>query len=530
MSAEDLVAGWKAIDDALADYEEAETFAKGEAEEYFSSDRIKNMIAQTGQPYRFNFAAVPIRSLLGRCELRNVGVADDEQATELLQEVFDDNDMADAWSTVLENTFTYGDSYVKVLPYEDDDPAGENDDPEDEELLSGIEITYMTPIDCRMIYDRRSDRRRAFFIERWCENPGAATEDREWRVDLWYPDRVEHWRKRRGGDKTQPSSWEPHAPDDSDDSAVELYEWGPGIPVFHLRTAKPYGVPVHKAAYAPQLAINKMLITQITTSEEAGWRQRYALTDEGAVLDQNTDGPDWDADEDAPGEATNAVGNRIGGQKSNLRGGPGTMQVLNGMREVGAFDPTDPTIHFMSPADSYIAMMAVLCDTPLHDFMRTIIPPSGESRRVAEQPLINKAKMMATRLTSPIKAMATHILVLLGVEEGQVIDVRWKPAYTANDTHDWQAVQLKQQAGVPTDQTLIEAGYDDRQVGKWLDETVEAMSLRQRVDLLVTIADAAQKLSAATASASGTSGMNVNPGGIINVLLNTAVSQNTNPA
>ena len=29
---------------------------------------------------------MPIRSLLGRCELRNVGVADDDNATTLLQE------------------------------------------------------------------------------------------------------------------------------------------------------------------------------------------------------------------------------------------------------------------------------------------------------------------------------------------------------------------------------------------------------------------------------------------------------------
>lgn len=519
MPVKDVVTAWREMDDALDDYEEAETFWRGEAEEYFSSTRIKNLISKTGQPYRFNFAAVPIRSLLGRVELRSVGVAGDDEATDLLQQVFDANDMVNEWVDVLETTFVFGDSYLKVLPYESDDP---NDLDDDLLAAAGWEIVLVNPKAARMFYDPRNNRRKLFFAERWCDNPDAPEKEQEHYVELTYSDHVELWVKRPDADFTDEDGWTI-----GPESELELR----GIPVFHLRTEKPYGRPVHKDAYAPQLAINKMLITQITTSEEAGWPQRFALADDGAVLDQNSDGPDWEADEDAPGDGVNLEGQRRGGVKSNVRGGPGTMQTWTGMKEVGQFDPGDPDVMFMGPATTYVAMMAVLTDTPQHDFLRTVIPPSGESRRVAEQPLVNKAKTMIRRLTPGLVSMARYLLSAKGsLDADTVIDVRWKALYAATDTHDWQAVQLRQLAGVPADQTLIEAGYDDRQVATWFDETTEKMTLAQRVELVEKIANAAGALAGATASASGTNGIQLNPGAIINVLLGKATEQATDPA
>lgn len=527
MPVEDVIEAWREIENARADYEEAGEFWRGEAEEYFSSERVKDLIAKTGQPYRFNFAAVPIRSLLGRVELRSVGVTgasdpDDEsgaaaEANDWLGRVFTANDMVNEWVDVMETTFVFGDAYLKVIDYADDETDLDDD------LLAevGLEIVLVNPMNARMLYDPRNNRRKRFFAERWCENETATPDKREHYVELTYPGLMEVWHKRPGGDFTDANAWE------LEDTAKIPNT----LPVFHLRTEKPYGRPVHKDAYAPQLAINKMLITQITTSEQAGWPQRYALADDGAVLDHVNDNPDWEADDDAPGDGVNIEGVRRGGVKSNMRGGAGTMQLWTGMKEVGQFDPGDPDVMFMGPATTYVAMMAVLTDTPQHDFLRTVIPPSGESRRVAEQPLVNKAKTTIRRLTPALESLTRYLLAAGGhLTPDTVIDVRWKALYTASDTHDWQAVQLRQLCGVPTDQSLIEAGYDDRQVATWLDSTTEKMTLAQRVELVEKIAAAAGALTSATASASGTQGISLNPGNIINVLLGTVVDTPEDPA
>ena len=523
MSVEDVLTGWTAIEDALPDYVEAEEFYCGNVDEFFSSKKIADLVAQTGQPYRFNFAQKPITALLGRVELRSLTVPGDEDASNVIKDVYDANDMDAEYPDVFLTAFEYGDAYELVLPYDRDEDGRVDDLPGvgDDDLADvGVESILLAPKDCRLIYDPDNDRRKLFFIRRWDITPADkdVKGSEMYRVELTYPDRVEVWETSEGADPSKAESWF--------NADNEPHDFGE-IPVFHYRTAKPYGIPVHRNAYAPQLAINKMLITQLTTSDAAGWPQRYLLTDDGAVLDQQLDSPDWASDENAtataggylPGEGRSGVG-------SNMRGGPATMQVYTGTKEVGQFDAADTDVFFMGPAMKYIRIMAVLTDTPLHDLEQSIIPPSGESRRVAEQPLVNKARYMQKRFRATVSEQWRFTLRLKGLSVRQ-IDVRWRPAYSADDTHDWQVVQLKQLTGVPTDQTLMEVGYEAEQVRRWLDSTTEAMSLPQRAALVVSIADAGQKLSALV-SASAMKPEQANA--LISLMLGKAMQDNENPA
>src|SRR5690606_19596793 len=128
--------------------------------------------------------------------------------------------------------------------------------------------------------------------------------------------------------------------DDQDPDAWSLDNPTERVPFVHYRTATPYGRPVHRAAYSPQDAINKLLITQLTTTDSHGWPQRYALTDRGADLDTASDVPDWDDDADSD----DGVENRLGGTVSQLRSGPGTIMDLVGKRAVGQFDAANPSV------------------------------------------------------------------------------------------------------------------------------------------------------------------------------------------
>lgn len=517
MSAEDAAAGWVEIDRALPAYMEAEEFYEGTVDEFFSSEKVQRLVAKTGQPYRFNFAKIPVKSLLGRTEVRSLGVPDDQTATDVLTDIYEANDFESLYPDIFRTAYEYGDAYVLVLPYnEEDDVEGYADDAI---VDAGQEAILLNPKDCRLFYDPDNDRRKTYFMRRWCNVEGDAEDQQIHRCELHYADRVEYWETLKGKDGSKADSW---VPSDADD----VTEFGQ-VPVFHYRTEKPYGTPVHKDAYGPQLAINKLLITQLTTSEAAGWPQRFGLTEEGGVLDQANDGADWEADEDAPA-TTSPTQQRRGGVGSNVRGGPGTMQIWNGMKEVGQFDAADSSKFFMGPAMQYISIMSVLTDTPLHDFEKSIIPPSGESRKVAERPLTNKAKFMQRRFAGTIREHWRFAMKLAGAPVRRV-DVRWAPAYQAEDLHDWQTIETQQRCGVPVDQTLHEAGYDDLQVKAWLDGTSEAMPLMQRVGLVVQIADAMATMTNSSLAASGVSG--TDPGMLaVQKLLAQAMQQNTEPA
>jgi hypothetical protein len=117
---------------------------------------------------------------------------------------------------------------------------------------------------------------------------------------------------------------------------------------------------------------------------------------------------------------------------------------------------------------------------------------------VADAPLVKRTERFTTMFRSPLVEMAQFVLKVLGTKAPKV-EVRWDAAQSATGLDDWQIIAAKQAAGVPIDQTLIEAGYDPEQVARWLDAQGEAMDLGHRVDLLGKIGEAVQSIGSGVA-------------------------------
>jgi len=489
---EDLIHGWKELQDACPEYGEAEQYYDGSIDEAFSDPKVAQLVAQSGARYRFNFIKAVPNTLASRVELSGIQVPGSEVATKKIVEVWDANDMDVHFPDTILRAFEYGDSYLMVWPMVEVAEDLESASYADRELLKcGVEITYHSPKNTRVIYDAENERRKSFALNRWGIKVG---QDDLWRVDLWYPDHIERWVSRSGGSLEEESGWEPFLEADQGDWEIPN-EFGE-IPFFHFRTEIPYGVPVHKNGYGAQDAINKMLITQLTTTDSHGWPQRYALIDSDSVLDDNTDGPDYVSDIDASNTSSAGIEPQ-GGTGSNVRLGPGTMAALTGMKEVGQFAAADPNV-FMDPAEKYVQMLAILTETPITAFEQTGPAISGESRRIAEAPLVKRAERFKTMLTSPTAETAAFILKVLSVAFTS-IEVSWDASQAATGLDDWQTIAVKQAAGVPQDQTLVEAGYEPEQVARWLNDESEAMDLSHRITLLGAIGDAVQKIGSGVA-------------------------------
>lgn len=260
------------------------------------------------------------------------------------------------------------------------------------------------------------------------------------------------------------------------------------IPVFHLRTDRPYGLPVHYDAFGPQNAITKIAAVQMSTTEMHGYSQRYALME--GITDDLSDTPDWD-DNDAQDGNDPAP---EGGLANRMEGGPGTMLALHNVKGVGTF-PASPVANFIDPMEWWIKAMSTVTETPLQFIDPSGQLPSGISQAEAKSPLIEDCKQLSMMLTPPWEEAMEFAMRILGHEDTKV-QIRWAPFNAVRDLDGWQTVEAQQGAGVPVRESLIEAGYEAEVVDGWM-KTLEQSNFKGRVEILGMIATALQSLGAA---------------------------------
>jgi hypothetical protein len=231
----------------------------------------------------------------------------------------------------------------------------------------------------RLFYDPEHPSEKLYGIKRWKMTDGRI------RATLYYADHGERWViKGKDMKELEPGAWLPYAEDGLDAEFDNPYG---EVPIFHYRTAAPYGVPEHIDAYGPQAAINKAMINQVATMGLAGFPARYALQDD-KVLDNNVDDPDWDDDAEAEG-----IGESLAGmaQGSKMRNAPGALNWLTGVKDLKEFPAAPPGV-FLEPMTVYARLMGQVTDTPGYRLNFTGEPPSGESLKVDNQPLNRKAE------------------------------------------------------------------------------------------------------------------------------------------
>lgn len=493
----DLMEGLQVLANASPDYHRAEMYYEATNPEFFASIRLRRALERTGITFRFNLAKTPVDVMTDRLEINAVTVPDDEEADQILNKIWDRNLMQLESSNIHRRAGEFGDAYVIVWPSAETE--GDPDTPEemgDEDALDFqmVDIFYNSAKTTRLVYDSENPLRKKYAIKKWTMPAQLGIKSKPpTRVNLYYPDRIEKYVSTPNSKGNQRRDWI-RFQDDGDEGWPTANPFGE-IPVFHFRTGTPYGDPEHRAGYGPQDCINKLIITHCATIDYHGFPQRYFLADPSRGSDELAD---FDTSDDI---------NRFEdtGHDSTLRSGPGEVWWLNGVRQAGQFNPPDPQV-FLAPLDTYIRMMAQVTSTPLHYFdpqTYSRLPPSGESIRAAEVPLLKKIRRRQItygRAWEEVMAFALKVATWDDEEgTGRITQpatvIRWTPGATIDDLTGWQMMKLKQDMGVPPRQTLLEAGYEEEQVDAWLPYAGD--DLNQRVDLLVKVGTAAQALGTA---------------------------------
>lgn len=495
----DLMEGLQALANSLPDYHRAEMYYEATNPEFFASIRLRRALERTGITFRFNLAKTPVDVMSDRLEINAVQVQGDEEADQILQKIWDRNMMDLESTNIHRRAGEFGDAYVIVWPSDEvaeDNPDMQQEDYDDEQQLDfqQVDIFYNSPKTTRIVYDTENPLRKKFAIKKWTMPAQLGIKAKPpTRVNLYYPDRIEKYVTTPNSKGNNRRDWIQFRDEDDEGWPVAV-PYGE-IPVFHFRTGLPYGDPEHRPAYGPQDAINKLIITHAATIDYYGFPQRYLLSDAQHGSDELAD---FDTEDDI---------NRFEdtGHDSTLRAGPGEVWWLNGVRQAGQFNPPDPAV-FLQPLEVYIRMMAQVTNTPLHYFdpqTYTRLPPSGESIRAAEVPLLKRVRrrqLTYGRGWRDVMAFALKVATWDDdAQTGRIVQpatvIRWTPGATIDDTAGWQMMQLKKNIGVPPRQILLETGYEDEQVDAWLP--YQGDDLEQRVQILTQVATAAQALATA---------------------------------
>ncbi len=473
----DLRRGLRELAYARPEYNRAHRFYQGRIEEFSSNRRIQDILERSADAYRFRLAAVPVRVLRDRTHLTSIKVDASVQTT---WDAIHKANKLGVWAPEFHaRAYEYGDAYVTVWPEDDGDTPG-------------VAISFNDPRTCRVIYDTDNERLELFAVKTWRKHR------KEW-AEVIYRDRIETYATgglAAGSDVVAlyGANWELADQTvkvlvdgelvDEVIPAVRDNPWGE-LPVKHLRTALPYGIPVHIDAYGPQSAISKMLITQLCTVDRQGWPSRYALAEPAAVLDAKGRQPDWDDDGDVEGTATTRGSSE-----------PGMMEYFDGIKEVGSFEAADAA-NFTDPIELYMSLMAVVTGTPFYAFKPGGEQPSGKAREIADAPLNASLERYQALFGEGFWTDVATLALRMAGKPTKDVAIKWKPSTVATDADDWQVVKAKQDAGVPISVSLVEAGKDVDEVADWAEDAERLTATAAGVDLLAKMGSAFASLGAA---------------------------------
>jgi len=456
---DDLMEGLHELGEAREGYDEAWDYYKGVVPETFASAGLARRLGRTAGRYRVNVGKLPITALADRLKvsaltaLAEDGSRDDE-ANGKLQTALTAARMGLEWPRLIRRVLVYGDSYQFVW-------QGDTE--------GTCTIAYNSPLTTRVLYDPEDETVARLAIKRW-RDKGTV------RASLIWPDRIEKgWVLTEGKSEDDPKSWE------RERDAQDIPNPYSRIPIIHYRNDLPYGTPDHEDAYGPQDGVGKMSAVLGYAVEAHGLKERYALAEPGASLNGDGPSPDWDDDADAGPNEQN--------ESSQLRGGPGYMAWLEGIRAVGEWSTPDVAT-FLDPAKFYLQASAMTTGTPMRYVTGDGNAPSGESLRVADAPLAAKAANRQDYIGDAAAQMGSLVLEVLGMP-GRRVDVRWAPAGIVDDKATWDICQAKIAAGVPQRVALVETGlYDQDEVDGWLRDATAEMDVARRVAILSDVAGA----------------------------------------
>ena len=414
----DLQRAYNALSGKQAAYTMAWRYYDGDQPLKYSTERLRELFRSIDVNFNQNWCAVVIDAVTDRTILTGFD-SKDKTASSILQSAWDGNHLNLDAADVHEAALVTGEAFI--IGWKDDD--------------GNPEVYYNDPRMVHVFYQADNPKVKEFAAKWWVDG-----ESGKWRMNLYYPDRVEHYIT---ASKNQPQSAGAFKPDEI---PSEPHDFGI-IPVFHFRRTR-RGIRSELANVIPQNdAVNKLLSDMMVAAEFGAFKQRYIISGSGTSDLKNSPGLIWD-----------------------IPAGDGQEQGTT----VGEFTETDLD-GYLNAIDKMVNAIAIISRTPKHYFMSAGAGVSGDALIAMESPLVKKVKKLQEAFNPAWQEVAEFILRQSGVSiAASDIVPTWERAESVQPVAEAQARQANVNSGVPLVTAL-------RWEGKTAAE-IEAMEKDQKAE------------------------------------------------
>lgn len=398
----DLKLALTTLEAKIARYSPYFAYYAGDQPLHYAAERLREIFQSRQTAFTQNWCAVVVNALLDRLQISQWSVGDDEQAAVRLLDLWRSTGLEGDAAAVHRSVALTGEGFVMVWPGE-----------------AGVEAYYHDPRICHVWYEAERPRIARLAAKWWRDDAGV------WRLNLYYPERIEHY--YAGGDGDAP----PRA------GAFRLVsdEANPlgAIPIVHFHRDRHLLQSELTNVIPMQDAINKLLGDMMIAAEYGAFRQRWIITNGDTSRLRNAPNEIWDLPAAGPGEQ------------------PTTL---------GEFATTDLG-NYLNAIDRLASSIGVVTQTPRHYFYQQGGDPSGEALIAMEASLVHKVQQYQSGLGAAWCEVAARLLALDGALESdpRAITAVWEDAATLQPRTRAEIRQFNVAAGVPLTTILRDEGW-----------------------------------------------------------------------
>lgn len=413
--------------DALVDKQNTHStffsYYDGDQPLIYSTERLKEAFNNLNARFNQNWCAVIVDSVLDRISLKGWTVQSEAENL-ILSEIWDKQHLQLEAFDAHQAAEVTGESFI-IIEESDLQP-------------SGLEIFYNDPRLCHMFYDSANPKVKRMACKWW------QADDKKYYLNLYYPDRIEHW-VTRSTMRYQPTSATQFV--QLIEPAADVNPFEPKIPVFHLRTSRRVLASGLVNAITIQDAVNKLLSDMMVAAEFGAFKQRWLITNADTTGLKNSPNEIWSIPPDEDGKT-----------------------------QVGQFDATDLT-GYLAAMDKLANSLATITRTPKPYFVEVGSGISGDALIAMEAPLTKKVGQREENYGVTWQEIGAFILNYRSpgttVAENQ-IKPTWKIETTVQPVSQATARKTSVEAGIPLKTELRREGWSEPELDQLDKDAKEA--------------------------------------------------------
>lgn len=458
-----IVADIGEIKRADIDYLIAQNYYTGkEVKEVFANKRVAALLGDSAERFLINIAARGVDVMTQKMTVEGYTVSRGGAKDGVAEEAFDEeiwkhNKLSELIPDTIQAAEEYGDAYWVVWP-------------EEGEMASAVDVYLHRPIGARMFYDSDNETIALRYVRTWLvRGPESTTDQNTWlrRVNI-----IDAVRVRKlisivpASQINRDDQFVPFTDEDDPDPAMRMDDTSgeplpPGetnhdyeqIPVFHLRTGRPYGTPAHAALYGVQNLLTKFVTTLGESADGYALPWRYRTLNADKLLKPGTDVFDQEQQDDE--------------EEDRVRVRAGELANLYDTENVGQLTPADSK-NLLDPIDKIMALGSTMSSIPMDYFDPSAAAASGVSKKEHKSAYHDKVRGQIENIGNAIVAALEFAMnsVLDFVDIS--VELVWREIAERTPEERYAQITAAVAAGVPWSVACVEAGYDQDVVDEWV--------------------------------------------------------------